>query len=71
MTLIDDLDFQVDMLRIDLRESRALAYQDSVYAELMRQRLERERGRQWWDRMWRNPALWFIVGAYVGLESAK
>ena len=70
-TLIDDLDFTVDLLRIDLSEARALARQDSIYAEQMRLRLERERGRQWWDKLWRNPALWFIFGAYVGLEAAR
>jgi len=70
-TLIDNLDFQVEMLRIDLKEARALARQDSIYADLMQERLERERGRQWWDRLWRNPALWFILGAYVGLEAAR
>ena len=63
----DDLKRNVDLLKIDLWEQRQYGRLDSLEISTLRQQLR----HQWWQRILYNPALWFIVGAYIGLNAGE
>lgn len=69
--LIDRLDFTVEMLYIDVWEARQFAQRDSIYAERLQARLNRAEQRAWFDKLWRHPALWFMLGVYAGLQAVE
>lgn len=65
---IDDQALRIQLLRIDLRETRQIAAVDSVmHAEQLR--LYREERPNWIERFLKKPELWFMLGVMAGLYS--
>lgn len=65
---IDDQALRIQLLRIDLRETRQIAAVDSVlHAEQLR--LYRDERPNWFERIVRKPELWFMIGVMAGLYS--
>jgi hypothetical protein len=81
LNLIDDQDLEIMLLGISLRESRALARNDSTLAarrlELQQRMYEdmiemyKKDRDNWAVRLLKHPAIWFMVGAYAGLQVTR
>ena len=79
INLIDDLDLENAVLRIDLREARALAANDSLLlsrrltlqAQMYDDIIEIYKKDQdnWITRSLKHPAIWFCIGIYAGLNA--
>jgi len=81
VNLIDDLDLEVALLRVDLNAASRRAEMDSTMAA-RRLMLQRHHYEQVIDiykkdrehfiiRALKHPAIWFMVGAYAGLQAAR
>jgi len=69
VAMIDRLDFTIEILQADVWEARELGRIDSLYAEQLRARLESRERWRWLDTIVRNPAIWFMLGAWAGLRA--
>jgi hypothetical protein len=64
--LIDNQELDIRLLRIDLWEARRIAHTDSVL-NADRLRLYQESRPTWFERFFKKPELWFMVGVVAGL----
>ena len=81
VVLIDDLDLEVRLLRIDLRQvGRKAAVDSTLMAERMRLQqqtyeqiieLHKREKENFIVRALKPPAIWFMVGAYAGLQATR
>lgn len=77
LQLIDSQALQLELLRIDLREARALAQVDSLMVDQYRAHYERiialyqAEQPSWWSQALRSPVLWLALGGYLGVQAAK
>ena len=67
LDVYDELRQDIDLLKIDLWEQRQYSRLDSLEISTLRQQLR----HQWWQRILYNPAIWFMVGAYIGLNAGE
>ena len=67
---VDTLLLERRLLQIDLLEVRRIAQADSLMFE---DRLEiyRAREKSWLTKALSHPAIWFMIGAYAGLQAAR
>ena len=67
---VDTLLLERRLLQIDLLEVRRMAQADSLMYE---DRLEiyRAREKSWLTKALSHPAIWFMIGAYAGLQAAR
>ena len=67
---VDTLLLERRLLQIDLTEARRMAQVDSLMYE---DRLDIYRSREgsWLTRALSHPAIWFMIGAYAGLQAAR
>lgn len=78
LDLIDDQALEIRLLQIDVRTLRQLSREDSLRAARLLDMQERhyeemlemyKRDREHWlVRSMKHPALWFMVGAWAGLQ---
>jgi hypothetical protein len=68
--LIDDQDLSIQLLRIDLWEAKRLAQTDSVL-NAERLRLYQEAQPNWFERFFKKPEVWFMIGVVSGLYARK
>jgi hypothetical protein len=68
--LIDDQTLEIRLLQIDLEELQKMARIDSILAENHIQLLQAER-QSFLSRALSYPALWFILGAWAGLQVSR
>ena len=81
LDLIDDQALEIRLLRIDLTEAQKLAVVDSTLSDHMltmqKQSYEdiidlyKSDREHWLVKSLKHPAIWFMVGAYAGLQVAK
>lgn len=67
---VDSLLLERRLLQIDLTEARRMAQVDSLMYE-DRLDIYRSRERSWLTRALSHPAIWFMIGAYAGLQAAR
>ena len=67
---VDSLILERRLLQIDLTEAQRMARADSLMFE-ERLNIYRERERSWFTKALSHPALWFMLGAYAGLQAAR
>lgn len=67
---VDSLILERRLLQIDLTEAQRMARADSLMFE-ERLNIYRERERSWLTKALSHPALWFMLGAYAGLQAAR
>jgi hypothetical protein len=70
INLIDDLDLENRLLYIDLKEQQSVSRIDSL-TQAQYIRVLEEQQQSWLHRALSYPALWFILGAYVGLQVSQ
>lgn len=64
--LIDEQTLDIELLRIDIREARLLARADSLLHE-EQLRVYREAQPNWFERFFKKPEVWFMIGVISGL----
>ena len=67
---VDSLLLERRLLQINLMEAQRMARADSLMFE-ERLNIYRERERSWLTKALSHPALWFMLGAYAGLQAAR
>jgi hypothetical protein len=67
---VDSLLYERRLLQIDLTEAQRMARADSLMFE-ERLNIYREHERSWLSKALSHPAIWFMIGAYAGLQAAR
>lgn len=67
---VDSLLLERRLLQIDLTETRRMATVDSLMFE-ERMNIYRAREKSWLTKALSHPAIWFMIGAYAGLQAAR